>query len=82
MKKRITAICVSAMMVFSIFTGCGKTSSDAVPVQSVSAVNGMFGTTRQQLFVGIVSTGNEANIKKDASRRVAKVNVKKGDILP
>ncbi len=81
MKKRITAICVSAMMVFSIFTGCGKTSSDAVPVQSVSAVNGMFGTTQQQLFVGIVSTGNEANIKKDASRRVAKVNVKKGDIV-
>ena len=74
-------MCLSAVMVFSIFTGCGKTSSDAVPVQSVSAVNGMFGTTQQQLFVGIVSTGNEANIKKDSNRRVAKVNVKKGDIV-
>ena len=64
-----------------LLAGCGEKKDNSVPVQSVAMLCGLSDVMQQQVFAGIVSTGNEANIKKDSNKKVAKVNVKKGDIV-
>ena len=80
--KRGTAIITAAVLALSA-AGCGSSSKsqNAVPVQSVEMLTSMTGTMQKQIFLGIVSTGNEANIRKDGNKNVAKVNVKKGDYV-
>ncbi|MBQ6376909.1 MAG: efflux RND transporter periplasmic adaptor subunit [Lachnospiraceae bacterium] len=72
---------VAVCILTGVLVGCGSTSSSAVNVQSVEMTVSMCGNTQEQVFTGIVSTGNEANIKKDSNKSVAKVNVKKGDLV-
>lgn len=79
MHKYSTIILAAAAA--ALLSGCGAATENTVPVQSVGMLCGITETLEQQMFAGIVSTGNEANIKKDSNKKVAKVNVKKGDTV-
>ena len=76
-----TLLTAAVCVLTGVLVGCGSTASSTVNVQSVEMTVSMCGNTQEQVFTGIVSTGNEANIKKDSNKSVAKVNVKKGDLV-
>ena len=80
MRKTLATI-LTAFLTVSLLSGCGAETENTVSVQSVGMLCGLTDTLQQQVFAGIVSTGNEANIKKDSNKKVAKVNVKKGDTV-
>ncbi len=71
----------AALAAAVLLGGCGSSRESAVPVQSVAMLCDLEDVMQQQMFTGIVSTGNEANIKKDSSKKVGKVYVKKGDLV-
>ena len=80
MRRNLTLI-LTAALIAGLATGCTEKKDNAVPVQSVAMLCGLTDAMQQQVFAGVVSTGNEANIKKDGNKKVAKVNVKKGDLV-
>ena len=80
MRRHHSALLACALFA-ALCSGCGASSDNAVPVQSVGMLCGLTETMQQQIFAGIVSTGNEANIKKDSNKKVGKVYVKKGDTV-
>ncbi|MDO5702209.1 MAG: efflux RND transporter periplasmic adaptor subunit [Lachnospiraceae bacterium] len=75
------ALLLLAALGIALTSGCGKKSESAVPVQSVAMICGLTDVMQQQVFAGVVSTGTEANIKKDTNKKVAKVFVVKGDLV-
>ena len=79
MRRNLTLI-LTAALIAGLATGCTEKKDNAVPVQSVAMLCGLTDAMQQQVFAGVVSTGNEANIKKDGNKKVAKVNVTKVSI--
>lgn len=71
----------AAVLTACLVTGCGAESESVAAVQSVAMLAGLADAMEAQTFAGIVSTGSEANVKKDGNKKVAKVYVKKGDIV-
>ncbi len=79
--RKTLILFMAAAIAAGLVTGCGAQSESTVPVQSVAMLSGLTDVMESQVFAGIVSTGSEANIKKDSSKKVGKVYVKKGDIV-
>ncbi len=78
--RRTGAILLTLCMIGGL-AGCGSTTDRTAHVQSVAMLAGLTDIMQHQQFVGIVSTGKEESISKDTGRKVAKVNVKEGDIV-
>ena len=79
--RRGLAILLCAVAIGGMISGCGSSQEQVVTVQSVAMLSGLTDEMQKQTFAGIVSTGNEANVKKDSTKKVASVYVKKGDIV-
>ena len=79
--RRGLVLLLLAAAVCGMISGCGSSEQQEVAVQSVAMLCGLKDDMQKQTFAGIVSTGNEANVKKDSSKKVATVYVKKGDIV-
>lgn len=80
MEKKWVAL-ITALVLAAGLTACGSKDEKAVPVQSVAMLAGLTDAMQAQRFAGVVSAGKEQSIKKDSGRKVAKVNVKKGDVV-
>ena len=76
MKKGLSVAVLLAMLVS--LTACG-TGSEAVYVQSVSALSSMGGIAPGDRFAGIVVSEHVAEIKKDSEKTIAELLVKEGD---
>ena len=77
MRKKVTMMIV----LMALLTGCGNKADTAVPVQSVATLSGITDDIVRLSYAGIVSTGNEVNVRRVSGRKIAKVYVRKGDIV-
>lgn len=80
MHKRFLAIIIAAGLITAL-AACGASSDDSVPVEQVSSVMAESVVTQEQIFIGVVSAGQEASIQKDSDRTVEKVYVTAGDTV-
>ena len=71
-------IIISAALA-AVLTACGTKKNTSVSVQSVAMICGFTEIIQSQQFSGIVSTGKEQSVTKDADRKVSEVYVKVGD---
>lgn len=79
--RRILILLTAVFLTAGIAAGCGAVAEESAPVQSVAMLCGLTDIMQQQMYAGIVTTGSEANVKKDSNKKIAKVYVKKGDIV-
>ena len=79
-RSRTAAVLLSAVLVFGL-AGCGQEAAASAPVQSVAMICGLTDDMQLQKYLGVISTGKEANIKRDSSRKIATVTVKTGDMV-
>ncbi|MDO4620658.1 MAG: efflux RND transporter periplasmic adaptor subunit, partial [Lachnospiraceae bacterium] len=78
--KKLAALSIAAVLAIGT-AGCGAVTEKAAVVQSVAMLAGLTDVMQAQNFAGVVSVGKEESIKKDASRKVAKVHVKVDDVV-
>lgn len=81
MRKFQLSACVLSALITVSLAGCGKETVATAPVQSVTMICGLTDDMQLQKYLGVISTGKEANIKRDSSRKIATVAVKKGDMV-
>ncbi len=79
MKHRWIAALACLAVVSTGFSGCGKSETTSVSVQSVAMICGFTVLTQSQQFTGVVSTGKEQSITRDSDKRISKVYVQVGD---
>ena len=79
--RRILILLTAVFLTAGIAAGCGAVAEESAPVQSVAMLCGLTDIMQQQMYAGIVTTGSEANVKKDSNKKIANVYVKKGDIV-
>lgn len=77
----IMTVFTAALMIFSV-SGCGSSagkSEKTAPVQNVGELCGISTELDADRFTGVVTSGKEKTVARDADRKIGEVYVKKGD---
>ncbi len=85
MKKKImksASVFICSAVMAGLMAGCGEqTGDDGVTVQSVASLCNMTEAMQIDQYAGIVTNGQETQVKRQADRKIANVAVKVGDMV-
>ncbi len=78
MRKKFCGFLAAALLIGTVFTGCGNASGTTIPVQSVSMLMGYGGVGMYDRYAGLVEAGETVDIEKSDSMEVGELLVKAG----
>ena len=79
--KRILSVLILGTLVLGLLSGCGAESGESATVESVAMITGMGYIGAADSYAGKVVSGETAEIKKAADKKVQEVFVAEGDMV-